>query len=307
MRGRSRLLAACLVALLLAALLRSAPATAQVLLVLSEAGGAYEETAEAFRSELRRLAPGQAVVSTTLKDLAALGEHQLIVTLGTQAARSVAAQGQHPRVIHSLVPRAAYDRIPGLREGRDSAVLLDQPVGRQIDLIRLALPGFSRLALLEGRESGELVGQLAEAARERRLTVAREVVSQDSALYPALQRVTAEPAVLLATPDGGVFNSYSIQNVLLTAYRQRSPVVGFSAAYVRAGAILGLYSTPAQVGRQTAELARAALAGAPLPAPQSPRYFEVGSNPQVARSLGIALEDPEVLRARLMKLEGLAP
>lgn len=306
MRGFPSLIAATL-AVLAATLLWPGAAAAQVLLVLSETGGAYEETAEAFRSELRRLAPSQTVVSTTLKELAALGEHPLVVTLGSQAARSVAAQGQRPPAIHSLLPRAAFERLPGLREGRDSAVLLDQPVARQIELIRLALPGFNRLALLEGRESRELVGQLAEAARERRFTVAREAVLREGELYAALQRVTAEPAVVVATPDGGVFNSYSIQNVLLTAYRQRSPVVGFSAAYVRAGAILGLYSTPAQIGRQTAEMARAALSGAALPAPQGPRYFEIGSNPQVARSLGIALEEPEVLRTRLLKLEGLAP
>lgn len=290
-----------------AALLWAAPAAAQVLLVLSEAGGAYEETAEAFRTELRRLAPQQAVTSTTVKELTALGEHQLIVALGSQAARSVAAQGPHPPTIHSLLPRAAFERIPGLKEGRDSAVLLDQPASRQIELVRLALPGFNRLALLEGRESRELVSRLADAARERKLTVVRETVLQDSELYAALQRVTAEPAVLLATPDSGVFNSYSIQNVLLTAYRQRSPVVGFSAAYVRAGAILGLYSTPAQIGRQTAEMARAVLAGGSLPGSQWPRYFEVGTNPQVARSLGVPLDEPEALRGRLLKLEGQAP
>jgi len=305
MRGTLRLLAALTLAL--AAVLCPTPASAQVLVVLSEAGGAYEETAEAFRNELRRLAPGQTVTATTVKELGPVSGYQLVVTLGSQAARGVAALGQHPPTICSLLPRSAYERIPGLREGRDSAVLLDQPAGRQIELIRLALPGFHRLALLEGRESRDLVGQLSEAARERKLTVVRENVLHDGELYAALQRVTAEPAVLLATPDGGVYNSYSIQNVLLTAYRQRSPLVGFSAAYVRAGAILGLYSTPAQVGRQTAEMARAALAGNPLPAPQGPRYFEVGSNPQVARSLGIALEEPEALRARLAKLEGSTP
>lgn len=304
MRG-SRYLLATLAALML--FLSAAPAAAQVLLVLSEAGGAYEETAEAFRSELRRLAPQHTVVSTTAKDLTALGDHALVVTLGSQAARSVAAQGPHPPTIHSLLPRSAFDRIPGLKEGRDSAVLLDQPASRQMDLIRLALPEFSRVALLEGRESHDLVDRLAEAARERKLTVVREAVLHEKDLYAALQRVTAEPAVLLAIPDSGVFNSYSIQNILLTTYRQHSPMVGFSAAYVRAGAVLGLYSTPAQVGRQTAEMARAVLAGAPLPAPQGPRYFEVGSNPQVARSLGIALEEPEALRNRLLKLEGQAP
>lgn len=290
-----------------AALLWALPAAAQVLLVLSEPGGAYEEAAEAFRVELRRLSPRHAVTTTLVKNLGTPGEHQLVVTLGSEAARGVAALGQHPPAIHSLLPRAAFERIPGIKEGRDTAVLLDQPASRQIDLIRLSLPGFTRLALLEGRESSDLVNQLTEVARERKLTVVKETVLQDSDLYGALRRVTAEPAVLLATPDSSVFNAYSIQNVLLTAYRQRSPVVGFSAAYVRAGAVLGLYTTPAQVGRQTAEAARVVLAGAALPAPQGPRYFEVGTNPQVAHSMDIKLEEPETLRARLLKLEGTAP
>jgi len=299
-----RLLTATLAA---AALLWANPAAAQVLVVLSEAEGAYADAAAALRAELQRLAPRLTVTTFTIKELGALGEYQVVVTLGTQAARGVAALGQHPPAIHSLLPRASYSQIPGLKEGRDTAVLLDQPASRQIDLIRLALPTYQRLALLEGRETRELVDQLADTARDRKYTVVREAVMQERDLYAALQRVTTEPAVLLATPDSGVFNSYSIQNVLLTAYRQRAPVVGFSGAYVRAGAVLALYTTPAQIGRQTAEIVRSLLAGGPLPAPQTPRYFEVGTNPQVARSLGIKLEDPEVLRARLAKLEGLAP
>lgn len=283
------------------------PARAQVLLVTSEAGGAYDEAAEAFRAELSRIAPRTSVASTTIKDLAPFGNAQLVVTIGNQAARGIAALGQHPPAIYSLLSRASYDAIPGLREGRDTAILLDQPAARQIELIRLALPGFQRLALIEGKESRLAVAQLADAARERHFTVARELVSNGHDLFAALQQVTAAPAVLLATPDSGVFNSFNIQNILLSTYRQRSPVVGFSSAYVRAGAVLALYSTPAQIGRQTAEAAHTLLAGGALPAAQGPRYFEVGANPQVARSLGIDLAEPEVLRARLARLEGLAP
>jgi putative ABC transport system substrate-binding protein len=283
------------------------PARAQVLLVSSETGGAYDEAAEAFRAELSRIAPRISVTGTTIKDLAPFGNTQLVVTLGNQAARGIAALGQHPPAIYSLLSRAGYEAIPGLREGHNTAILLDQPAARQIELVRLALPGFQRLALIEGNDSREAVAQLADAARDRNFTVARERVTDAQALFPALQQVTAAPAVLLATPDSGVFNSFNIQNILLTAYRQHSPVVGFSSAYVRAGAVLALYSTPAQIGRQTAEAAHAMLAGGSLPAPQGPRYFEVGTNPQVARSLGIDLAEPDVLRARLARLEGLAP
>lgn len=283
------------------------PARAQVLLVTSEAGGAYDEAAEAFRAELSRTAPRVSVAGTTIKDLAPFANAQLVVTFGNQAARGIAALGQHPPAIYSLLSRAGYEAIPGRREGRNTAILLDQPAARQIELVRLALPGFQRLALIEGQDSREAVAQLADAARDRNFTVARERVTDAQAIFPALQQLTAVPAVLLATPDSGVFNSFNIQNILLTAYRQHSPVVGFSSAYVRAGAVLALYSTPAQIGRQTAEAAHAMLAGGSLPAPQGPRYFEVGTNPQVARSLGIDLAEPEVLRTGLARLEGLAP
>ncbi|MBL8446657.1 MAG: hypothetical protein JNJ44_04505 [Zoogloeaceae bacterium] len=278
----------------------------EVLVVVSESGGAYDEAAEAFRAELQRLAPRQTVVVNPVGNLGSMAEYQLIVTLGSQAARSVAAMGQRPPTIHSLVPKATYDRMAGLKDGRDTAVLLDQPATRQIDLIRVALPGFGRIALLEGGESRELVGQLAEAARERKFAVQREVVMRDNDIFTALQRVLSDPAALIATPDTTVFNGYSIQNIMLTAYRQRSPVLGFSASYVRAGAVLGLYSTPAQIGRQTAELARAALGGQPLPPPQNPRYFEISTNPQVARSIGIFLEEPAQIRASIARLEGVA-
>ncbi len=282
----------------------AASAHAEVLVVVSESGGAYDEAADAFRAELQRLAPRQEVAVSTVGSLGSMGEYQLIVTLGSQAARSVAAMGQRPPTIHSLLPRSAYDRMAGLKDGRDTAVLLDQPASRQVDLIRVALPGFARIALLEGSESRELVGQLAEAARERKFTIAREVVLRENDLFTALQRALSDPAALIATPDSTVFNGYSIQNIMLTAYRQRSPVLGFSASYVRAGAVLGLYSTPAQIGRQTAELAKQALTGGTLPPPQNPRYFEISTNPQVARSIGILLDEPAQIRAAVAKLEG---
>ncbi|MBL8437235.1 MAG: hypothetical protein JNM61_03450 [Zoogloeaceae bacterium] len=282
----------------------AASAQAEVLVVVSESGGAYDEAADAFRAELQRLAPRQEVAVSTVGSLGSMGEYQLIVTLGSQAARSVAAMGQRPPTIHSLLPRSAYDRMAGLKDGRDTAVLLDQPASRQVDLIRVALPGFARIALLEGSESRELVGQLAEAARERKFTIAREVVLRENDLFTALQRALSDPAALIATPDSTVFNGYSIQNIMLTAYRQRSPVLGFSASYVRAGAVLGLYSTPAQIGRQTAELAKQALTGGTLPPPQNPRYFEISTNPQVARSIGILLDEPAQIRAAVAKLEG---
>jgi hypothetical protein len=53
---------------------------------------------------------------------------------------------------------------------------------------------------------------------------------------------------LLAVPDPLVFNSQTAANILAAAYRRRIPLIGFSPAYTRAGALVSLYSTPDQIG-----------------------------------------------------------
>jgi hypothetical protein len=116
---------------LLAPLGLAQPAHAQVALVLSEPGGAYQEAAEAFRQELARSAPAIVVVTTTPQELPADDDPRLIVTVGAQAARSVAALPLRPRAIHALIPRSTFEDLPREQRAHDAAVLLDQPAARQ--------------------------------------------------------------------------------------------------------------------------------------------------------------------------------
>jgi hypothetical protein len=46
--------------------------------------------------------------------------------------------------------------------------------------------------------------------------------------------------------------------MLITAYRQRVPVVSYSPALVKAGAALGLYASPTQAGRQVVAMLKGA-------------------------------------------------
>ena len=281
---------------------------AGVILVLSEESSAFSEAAEALTAELRSAGhrPQTLTVPLRADDAAALSGTPLIVTLGTRAAQAVSSLAPRTLVLHTLLPRSAFEKLPGKGDDsrRMSAVFIDQPAARQIELLRIALPEWSRVALVVGRESSELGARLQASARDKRLRPMLETASGESDLYPALQRMLVEPAVLLAVPDASLFNNRTISNILLTAYHHRSPVIGFSPAYVKAGALLALYSTPAQIGQQAGEVARQGLASGSLQPPAAPRHFRIGTNPYVARSLGIGLEDASVLQERLERAEG---
>lgn len=88
---------------------------------------------------------------------------------------------------------------------------------------------------------------------------------------------------------------------MITAYRYQDPMIGFSQAYVKAGALAAVYTTPEQTGKQVGEIAMRALGGKVvlLSPPKYPKHFSVSVNYQVARSLDISIGDEADILQRL--------
>jgi putative ABC transport system substrate-binding protein len=283
-----------------------APARAAdvVAIVLSESGGAYAEVALALRAELPSGIVVRESVDAAPQDPAA--KPRLVVAVGAKACSAVAQPAGVPTLC-TLIPRAAFERIAGEPAGRNralSALYLDQPPARQMALLRLVLPRAETVAMLFGPESAPAeAAHLSAATRQGLRPLAAKVAGADD-LYPALQRLLDGGGdVLLAVPDASVYNAGSVQNILRTAIRARVPLLAFSPAYVRAGALAAVHSTPQQIGRQAGLLARELIGGRALPAPVYPAEFTVTVNAVVARSLGVEIAEGEALAARLRAQE----
>jgi ABC-type uncharacterized transport system substrate-binding protein len=232
---------------------------------------------------------------------------QFIVAVGVRALevmleRHAESLGGRVPILATLVPRASYEALVGRVGAAVSAVWLDQPLERYLALIRLAMPERTRLGVLFGPDSESLKPALLKAAAAKGLTVYHATLyAQDDNLYPALRTVLAESQMLLALPDNLVFNPVSLQNILITAYRQRVPLVTYSAAHVKAGATLALHASPVQVAEQTAAAVRAWLGGRGLPAARGMDRFSVAVNAQVGRSLGLSTVEPQALTDALKR------
>jgi len=171
--------------------------------------------------------------------------------------------------------------------------------------MRLALPQAQQIGVLLGPDSVAKLPELRTQAQGAALLVRPAEVASDQALFPALREVLDGSDVFLALADPVVFNSTSIQNILLSSFRARVPMMAFSTAYVRAGASLALYSSPTQVGKQAGLVVMAALRSGHLPEqPIEPDDFLVDVNPNVTRALGLTLDGVE-LRQALRRLERL--
>lgn len=291
-------------ALLPAAVGRGVAGQARVIVVRAEDSVAVDE----FLGALRRSLSGRATIDEIrlAEELPVLpGDARLVIPVGVRALRAVVAAPPAAPVLAALVPRQAYERVVGgAASRRVSAVFLDQPFARQFALLSVAFPERRRVGILLGSESRLLLSLMQRPAEQQGLALVEATAESERAILLTLQTILATADVLLAVPDPAVHNSGAIQNILLAAYRRGVPVVGFSPAYTRAGALLSLHSSPGQLAEQVAAVAAEVLAGQALPAPRWPREFQISVNRQVARSMAIELPEESVLVQRLRQKVG---
>lgn len=280
-----------------------------VTLILSDRGGAYAEAAAAFKAAYADQTPVRVLYAdeTSAEALSALSEEDgLLVPVGLSATRLVAARhAGGAAVLALMVPRAAYEAItwPNAMSRRKlSAVYIDQPTQRSLKLARLLFPTAQRIGMIYSSADPSMLTAMQQASERLSLRLVHAVVQAPAELASALRQVLPEADVFLLTPEASVVNTGNVQHVLLTTYRFRVPVVGFSQGLVKAGAVAAVYSTPEQIGRRGGQSANAwAQSGGGLPGPQYCGEYSVSINYHVARSLGLSLPDE---RSVLQQLGG---
>lgn len=287
-----------------------------VAVLLSERGGHYSEYFEVLSRSLAEAQPPARpprVVELPFggrerPDEAALAGVNVIIAVGVQAMRTVAAWENTPPVLNVLVPRASYDKLlaetgRNRSRGQFSAIYLDQPLARQLNLIQQALPGKRRVSVLLGPDSATLLPRLRAAVARSGMEILSEEVGSEPQIIPALSRLLNASDILLALPDSVVFTRDTARSALLTTYRHQKPLIGFSQGYVNAGALAAVFSTPAQIAQQSAELLRALPPGrATLPAARYPAYFSVAVNRSVARALALDIPADVSLQSSLSRM-----
>ena len=289
---------------------------AELDVVSPDRSAGYTEAAQAVAAEWAQLSQGKGDARLVyLSDGAgteppSAGGPRVIVTLGREALARVLAQEPRVPVVAALIPKAGFERVlkdaPRKPAAPVVALYLEQPMARQAELLRLALPDAKRVGVLWGAESMPQADVVQSSLQARGFALAGAYVGDARDLFSSLKTALADADVLLAVPDPGVFNGSNIANVLLATYRARVPVMAFSPAYVRAGALLSLHSSPMQIGRQAAAMARTqwsgAAGGGAAGGSQFPAEFTLTVNEHVARSLGLSL-DGQALTERLRRAE----
>lgn len=273
-------------------------------LIVREDSAVSRQAAELLERDL--IAMGWQVGLASVGPDRLVGAHseneQIVVALGARAFSSSLRHAAGRPVIAALLAQSSLEELPPGTADRWTAIVLDQPVDRWIALLQTAFPGTQQVGLLAGPANQKSVRLMERRMSERRLSLSVEQIAVAEDVVPAIERLIPRMGVLLALPDPLVHNRNTVQPLLLTTYRAGIPVVAYSESYQQAGAILALYSSVPQIVAQVTDSLQQFKEGRSLPNLQSPRYFTVGVNTAVARSLGISLPSAGELSGRLRSL-----
>jgi hypothetical protein len=229
----------------------------------------------------KRLVPTFAGFRTEL----AQRRRMLYIAIGPAALRDVAARNCDCTVIaaftSSQVWRAIVAKAPPRRLASMTAVYAEPAPADQLRLVALLYRRPVRVAAILGPDTAFLKPALVGQAEVLDFAPGGDI-------NLALNRI-APAEVLLALPDSAVYNTENIRNILLSTYRHKQSVIGFSSDLVKVGALASTYSQVEDINIQVAEIAAAYVATGELPPPQFPRYFRTVINEGVARSLDVSV------------------
>jgi putative ABC transport system substrate-binding protein len=277
---------------------------AEIVIVRSSDAEPYVQAGAAIQARL--VQEHQSVRNLLAKDLsgqglgAGIGQADAVVAVGTPAARWLQKQlPANVKLVYCMVSNAPD---AGLLEGRASTgVTTDIPIEDQIKLIAEALPKARSVGILYRGDAIEskAVLELLRNSMPNNWNVQAVGVNDFPSIADAIGALIEKRVdVIWTAPDPKIFDTAAVRTLLLAAMRAKIPVWGFSPAFVRAGALLGVGVEPAAQGQQAAELVMQAVSGhsSALERVVAPERFQIAVNLIVAKQL--ELEVPESLTQR---------
>lgn len=265
-----------------------------VVIITSSDSNYQQLTAARIRSKLEVNGARTMIVSSDEIASSSQNGRTLYVAIGNKAIQNLDEFDSNAitlRLINRATPGSKYTSTK-------SDLITAQPDCRHIKLVKSINPDWTSIGVLSSLDSIDTAAALTKCAIRYNLNLRVYAITDKSDLLVTLESAVEDNHVLLAISDPLVYNKTTVKNILLTAYRHRKPVIGYSDSFVLAGAVAAIYTSPESAGDRAAKI----ITGFFDNSWQFNKNvyhideFSISLNTQVATSLDILLPDKESIR-----------
>lgn len=236
--------------------------------------------------------------------LGARSDMDVIVTVGSQAVRTLLATGTRIPIVMAIIGDPVGPGFvktlarPGGRVTGLSMVNVELE-GKRLDILRAAVPSITKaMVLLDPGMQGEGVDTVERAAHTLGVELVMTSVASADEITPAFDRAVGQGVnglVTMASP----FLNFQRERIITLANQHRLPSIWEVDTFTRAGGLMSYGPSFADMYRRSAGYVAKILKGAnpgDLPVEQ-PTRFELVVNMRTARLLGLSLPQSFLARA----------
>jgi len=252
----------------------------------------YESGVDAYAEAVAGIVAALGTASARLVDLqprSDLGKSlngpdvQAVIAVGGRALADVESRTPRVPVIALMVVHAPPRDAGGLIE-------LELPLTVQLETIRSIWPNHTRAGLIRNpAHTKHFPDEIESHAHKAGFSVVVMDCPGPSQLLKTFSAMKGKVDFVLALPDPDLFNAVTIKPLVLASIENGLPIIGYSRAFVRAGAVAGVYPDYSETGKQAAEMARRLIRGEDRWVVEPPRSIRIAVNQRVERLLGIEL------------------
>ncbi|NNJ96297.1 MAG: hypothetical protein HKP12_03985 [Gammaproteobacteria bacterium] len=278
-----------------------ADSSRHVVIVTSSDSSYQQRTASRIQQNIDSTETQALIISSDELTTSPKHSNTVYVTIGERAITKLhdyASEAIVLRINNRNIQRTNYTSA-------QSDLITEQPACKHLQLIRALNPRWTTIGVLSSINSAEATAELTICAIKYNLNLQLYAITDESDLLTTLETAVENNQVLLAIVDPLIYNSRTVKNILLTSYRHRKPVIGYSDSFVQAGAIAAVYTSPETAGDDAANILSDFFANNWQfnHTVHTPSGFEVSTNARVAASLDLALPDQRTIIRRIQNME----
>ncbi len=184
-----------------------------------------------------------------------------------------------------------------------SAIYAEPSLQHQLDLIKSVYPQQATIGLLYSEESKESFNTVRKTLNETSLSLLSYKIESPESIAKALNAISTAD-VLLAIPDNVIYNTKTFRYIILTCYRRKQAIIGFSENFVKSGALGTSYYTIDHMAKETAVAIFYYHLHKNLPEPYHAKNFGIVFNNAVANSLNITVRENDLATDDIRFLDG---
>jgi putative tryptophan/tyrosine transport system substrate-binding protein len=213
---------------------------------------------------------------------------KIICTIGARATKTVKQETQNIPIVFSMMleNRAEYFNNPNI-----TGVSLSIPAKIQFQKLKEIYPNVKNIGVIYNpTENAFVVSQALIAAKEENITL-KLFPMNNTENIPLLNEMGIDALWLI--PDTIICQQSIIKHLLLMAIKNKIVVMGFSPAYVKAGACIALSYNYEDIGEQSAEIIKKILNGiSPSEIPiDNPRDIKIYVNKDIMKMFNLNIPD----------------